>query len=147
MAAKLFVGGLSWDTTEDSLRAFFSQAGTVASAQIITDKFTGKSRGFGFVEMGSDEEAQKAIQELNGKPLDGRTIVVNEAKPLAPRENRGGYGGGGGGYRGGGGGGGGYRGGGGGYGGGGRRDDRGGRGGGHRGGRDSYGDDRGGRDW
>jgi len=153
MAAKLFVGGLSWDTTEDSLRNLFSQVGTVASAQIITDKFTGKSRGFGFVEMGSDEEAQKAIQELNGKPLDGRTIVVNEAKPLAPRENRGG--GGGGGYRGGGGGGGGYRGGGGGYGGGGgrggygggRRDDRGGRGGGHRGGRDSYGDDRGGRDW
>lgn len=151
MATKLFVGGLSWDTTEDSLRNLFAQVGTVASAQIITDKFTGKSRGFGFVEMGSDEEAQRAIQELNGKPLDGRTIVVNEAKPLAPRENRGGYGGGGG-YRGGGGGG--YRGGGGGYGGGGRggygggrRDDRGGRGGGHRGSRDSYGDDRGGRDW
>lgn len=155
MAAKLFVGGLSWDTTEESLRALFAQVGTVSSAQIITDKFTGKSRGFGFVEMGTDEEAQKAIQELNGKQLDGRAIVVNEAKPLAPRENRGGGGGGyrggggGGGYRGGGGGGYGGGGGRGGYGGGGggRRDDRGGRGGGHRGGRDDYGDNRGGRDW
>ena len=147
MAAKLFVGGLSWDTTEDSLRGLFSQVGTVATAQVITDKFTGKSRGFGFVEMSSDEEAQKAVAELNGKQLDGRTIVVNEAKPMAPRENRGGSGGG---YRGGGGSSGGYRGGGGGGrggyggGGGGRRDDRGGRGGGfdRRGG-----DDRGGRDW
>ena len=102
MAAKLFVGGLSWDTTEDSLRNFFSGVGTVASAAIITDKFTGKSRGFGFVEMSSDEEVQKAINELNGKTLDGRTIVVNEAKPMAPRENRGfGGGGGGGGGRGG----------------------------------------------
>ena len=112
MALKLFVGGLSWDTTDDSLRTFFATVGTVTSAKIITDKFSGKSRGFGFVEMGSDDEAKKAIAELNGKTLDGRAIVVNEAKPMAPRENRGFGGGGGGGYRGGGGGG---------------RDDRGGR--------------------
>ncbi len=138
MALKLFVGGLSWDTIEDSLRNHFAAAGTVTSAQVITDKFTGKSRGFGFVEMGSDEEAQKAIADLNGSQLDGRTIVVNEAKPMTPRENRGG---GGGGYRGGGGHGG-FGGGRGGY-GGGRRDDRGGRGGYDRRG----GDDRGGRDW
>ena len=123
MALKLFVGGLSWDTTDDSLRAFFATLGTVTSAKIITDKFSGKSRGFGFVEMGTDEEAKKAIAELNGKTLDGRAIVVNEAKPMAPRENRG-FGGGGGGYRGGGGGG---------------RDFH---GGGGRGG-----DDRGGRNW
>lgn len=105
MAVKLFVGGLSWDTTEDSLRAFFAGVGTVTSATIISDKFTGKSRGFGFVEMSTDDEAKKAIAQLNGKQLDGRTIVVNEAKPLAPRENRGGFGGGrdrrGGGFRGG----------------------------------------------
>ncbi len=142
MAAKLFVGGLSWDTTEDTLKNHFAQVGPVASAQVITDKFTGKSRGFGFVEMSNPDDAQKAIQDLNGTQLDGRSIVVNEAKPMAPRENRGG---GGGGYRGGGGFGG-NRGGGGGRGGfgGGRRDDRGGRGGyDRRGG----GDDRGGRDW
>jgi len=100
MAAKLFVGGLSWDTTEDTLRNHFAQVGPVASAQVITDKFTGKSRGFGFVEMTSPDDAQKAIADLNGSQLDGRSIVVNEAKPMAPRENRGG----GGGYRGGGGG-------------------------------------------
>lgn len=144
MAAKLFVGGLSWDTTEDTLRNHFAQIGPVASAQVITDKFTGKSRGFGFVEMSNPDDAQKAIQDLNGTQLDGRAIVVNEAKPMAPRENRGG--GGGGGYRGGGGGFGGNRGGGHGGFGGGRRDDRGGRGGFDR--RDSRGgDDRGGRDW
>ena len=140
MALKLFVGGLSWDTTEEGLRNFFSQVGTVTSAQVITDKFTGKSRGFGFVEMGSDEEAQRAVQECNGKQLDGRTIVVNEAKPMTPRENRGGGGGGfrSGGFSGG------RSGGRGGF-GGGRRDDRGGRGGFNR--RDNYSDDRGGRDW
>lgn len=144
MAAKLFVGGLSWDTTEDTLKNHFAQVGQVVSAQVITDKFTGKSRGFGFVEMSNPDEAQKAIQDLNGTQLDGRSIVVNEAKPMAPRENRGG--GGGGGYRGGGGFGGNRGGGGGGRGGfgGGRRDDRGGRGNyDRRGG----GDDRGGRDW
>jgi RNA recognition motif-containing protein len=123
MAVKLFVGGLSWDTTDDSLRTFFATIGTVTSAKIITDKFSGKSRGFGFVEMSTDDEAKKAIAELNGKTLDARAVVVNEAKPMAPRENRG-FGGGGGGYRGGGGGG---------------RDFR---GGGSRGG-----DDRGGRNW
>lgn len=87
MAKKLFVGGLSWDTTDASLKDFFSQIGQVSSASVITDKFTGKSRGFGFVEMDSDDEADKAIQELNGKSLDGRTIVVNEAKPQERREN------------------------------------------------------------
>ena len=141
MAAKLFVGSLSWDTTDNSLKDFFAQAGTVTSASVIMDKYTGKSRGFGFVEMSSDEEAKKAIETLNGQTLDGRSIVVNEAKPMAPRDNSfgGGRPGGGGGFRGGGGG---YR-------GGGRRDDRRG-GGGHRGGdRGGYGggDDRGGRNW
>ena len=101
MALKLFVGGLSWDTTDDSLKNFFATVGTVTSAKVITDKFTGKSRGFGFVEMASADEAKKAIAELSGKELDGRAIVVNEARPMAPRENRG-FGGGGGGYRGGG---------------------------------------------
>lgn len=137
MASKLFVGSLSWDTTNDSLRDFFSKAGTVVSATVLTDKFTGKSRGFGFVEMSSDEEAQKAVAELNGQELDGRPIVVNEARPMTPRDNRGG---GGGGYRSGGGGGG-YRGG-----GGGDRRGGGGGGGGRRG-FDRGGDDRGGRDW
>lgn len=152
MGTRLFVGGLSWDTTEDSLRNFFSSAGTVSSAQVIIDKFSGKSKGFGFVEMGSADDAQKAIDTLNGQQLDGRAIVVNEARPQAPRENRGGGGGyggnrgGGGGYGGnrGGGGGGGYGGGGGGR--GGFGGGRGGRGGGRGGGRDDYGD-RGGRDW
>lgn len=115
MAVKLFVGGLSWDTTDDSLKNFFATVGTVTSAKVITDKFSGKSRGFGFVEMSTDDEAKKAIADLNGKTLDARAIVVNEAKPMAPRENRG-FGGGGG-YRGGGGGGRDFRG----------RDDRGGR--------------------
>lgn len=134
MASKLFVGSLSWDTTDDSLRNFFAQAGTVVSATVLKDKFTGRSRGFGFVEMASDEDAQKAIADLNGKELDGRPIVVNEARPMVARENRGG----GGGYQGGGG----YRGGGGGH-----------QGGGHgsrgprRSGRDYPSDDRGGRDW
>lgn len=99
MATKLFVGGLSWDTTEDSLRNFFAASGTVVSATVITDKYTGKSKGFGFVEMGSEEEAQKAMQTLNGQQLDGRAVAVNEAKPMQPREDRGprAFGGGGGG--------------------------------------------------
>lgn len=88
MATKLFVGGLSWDTTDDKLRDFFSQCGSVVSANVITDKFTGKSKGFGFVEMSSDSEAAEATQKLNGQNLDGRKIVVNEARPMAPRENR-----------------------------------------------------------
>ena len=96
MATKLFVGGISWDTTEDSLKTFFSQFGTVVSASIITDKYTGRSKGFGFVEMSSEEEAKAAMEKGNGQPLDGRNIAVNEAKPQVPRENNfsGGFGGG-----------------------------------------------------
>jgi RNA recognition motif-containing protein len=94
MATRLFVGSLAWATTDDSLSAFFSQVGTVSSAKVITDRATGRSKGFGFVEMGSDEDAQKAVAELNGRDLDGRAIVVNEARPMEPRENRGGFGGG-----------------------------------------------------
>ena len=86
MAQKLFVGGLSWDTTDASLSQFFSQAGTVVSASVITDKYTGKSRGFGFVEMSSDEETEKAKQ-LNGQSLDGRAIAVNEARPRERQDN------------------------------------------------------------
>ncbi len=82
---KLFIGSLSWDTTDDSLRNFFAQVGTVASARVITDRQTGRSRGFGFVEYENDEEAKRAMDELNGKELDGRAIVVNEARPQAPR--------------------------------------------------------------
>lgn len=87
MAIKLFVGGISWDTTEDSLKNFFGQYGTVVSATIISDKYTGRSKGFGFVEMSSDEEAKKAMEQGNGQPLDGRTIAVSEARPQVPREN------------------------------------------------------------
>jgi RNA recognition motif-containing protein len=144
MATKLFVGSLSWDTTDATLKDFFAQAGTVTSASVIMDKFSGRSRGFGFVEMSSEEEAAKAVETLNGQTLDGRAIVVNEAKPMAPRDNSfGGGRGGGGGFRGGrGGGGGGFRG------GGGRDDRRGGGGGGRdRGGYGGGGDDRGGRNW
>jgi RNA recognition motif-containing protein len=81
MAIKLFVGSLAWATTDDSLKEFFASAGTVVSANVITDRESGRSRGFGFVEMSSDEEAKKAIEELNGKDLDGRPITVNEARP------------------------------------------------------------------
>jgi len=84
MAAKLFVGGLAWATTDDSLKAFFSTVGTVVSASVIKDKYTGKSKGYGFVEFATEEEAQKAKAELNGKELDGRAINVDEARP--PRE-------------------------------------------------------------
>lgn len=87
MAKKLFVGGLSWDTTDATLRDFFSQMGTVTSASVIMDKFTGRSRGFGFVEMSDDKEAQEAIDKLNGQSLDGRTVAVNEARPQERREN------------------------------------------------------------
>ena len=93
METRLYVGGLSFDTTEDQLRAYFAQAGTVNSAQIITDRDTHRSKGFGFVEMGSKAEMDKAIQMFNGKELDGRTLTVNQA---TPREVRGGGGGGGG---------------------------------------------------
>lgn len=96
MATKLFIGSLAWATTDDSLSALFSQVGTVVSARVITDRATGRSKGFGFVEMSTEEEAQKAVAELNGKDLDGRTIVVNEARPMEPRDNNrsGGFGGG-----------------------------------------------------
>ncbi len=88
MATRLFVGGLSWDTTNDKLRDFFSQAGSVTSATVIIDKFSGKSKGFGFVEMASDAEAEAAIQKLNGQGLDGRTVAVNVARPLEERSPR-----------------------------------------------------------
>lgn len=101
MAKKLYVGGLSFDTTDESLRTFFEQAGKVESASVVVDRFSGRSRGFGFVEMATSAEARKAIGELTGKTLDGRTITVDEARP--PQE-RGGGGGGGGGRRPGGGG-------------------------------------------
>lgn len=89
MAKKLYIGGLSYSTSEDALRDAFAQAGNVASASIIMDKMSGRSRGFGFIEMSTDEEAQSAISMWNGKELDGRTLTVNEARPLAPRGDRG----------------------------------------------------------
>ena len=82
MSNKLYVGSLSYDTTEDALKNFFSEAGTVASATIITDKISGRSKGFGFVEMSSEEEAKKAVEMFNGKEMDGRTIIVDEARPM-----------------------------------------------------------------
>lgn len=91
MAKKLYVGGLSYDTTEDGLREAFSQAGTVSSVSIINDRMSGRSRGFGFVEMEKDEDAEAAINLWNGKDLDGRTLIVNEARPQAPR-SQGGFG-------------------------------------------------------
>lgn len=88
MNKKLYVGSLSYETTEDSLKNAFAQAGTVESATIITDKASGRSKGFGFVEMSTEEEAQKAIEMFNGKELDGRTITVNEARPMRERPPR-----------------------------------------------------------
>ena len=111
---KLYVGNLSFNTTNQDLNDLFGTVGTVQSSNIIEDRETGRSRGFGFVEMSSPQEGQAAIAEFNGKEIDGRTLKVNEAKPQADRN-----GGGGGGRRGGGGGGGGYGGNRGGYGGGG----------------------------
>lgn len=93
MANKLFIGGISYSTTEDSLKSAFSQAGTVTSATIIMDKMSGRSKGFGFVEMSSDEEAQKAIEMWNGKELDGRTIKVDVARPMKKRFDGNGQGG------------------------------------------------------
>ncbi len=112
MGKKLYVGGLPYSTTQDALNELFSEAGTVDSAMIITDKMTGRSKGFGFVEMASDEEAEKAIDMFNGKDFEGRSLTVNEARPMEQRAPRreGGFGGGRGGDRGGRGGfGGGYR--------------------------------------
>lgn len=102
MGSKIYVGGLPYSTTEQELSDLFAAHGAVQSARIITDKFTGKSRGFGFVEMATDEEAQKAIAALNATQLGGRTLTVNEARPQEPRSGgggRGGFGGGGGGQR------------------------------------------------
>ena len=102
MSAKLFVGNLSYQATEEDLRELFQQAGTVQSVRIVTDQFTGRPRGFGFVEMASDEDAGKAIASMNGTAFMDRTITVNEAKPKTERSgsgggrgDRGGYGGGG----------------------------------------------------
>jgi cold-inducible RNA-binding protein len=135
VAKKLFVGNLPYSTTNEDLAQFFAQYGEVLSAAVIMDRATGRSKGFGFVEMGDDAQAQTAINAMNGQQFDGRALTVNEAKPMEARPPRsgggGGYGGGGGGRSGGGGGyGGGGGGGGGGYGGGG--------GGGYGGGRSSY---------
>lgn len=88
MAKKLYVGGLSYGTSEATLKSTFEAAGTVESAVIIMDKMTNRSKGFGFVEMSTDEEAQKAIEMFNGKELEGRNLTVNEARPLEPRAPR-----------------------------------------------------------
>ena len=98
MATRLFVGNLSFNTTEGDILDLFKQAGNVTTCNLIVDKFTNKSRGFGFVEMSSQEEATKAIADINGKELDGRALTVNEAKPREERP-RGDFGGGGGGGR------------------------------------------------
>ena len=150
MGNKLYVGNLSYNVRDDDLQQAFAQYGTVSSAKVMMDRDTGRSKGFGFVEMGSDPEAQAAINGMNGQALDGRAIVVNEARP---REERpGGFGGSRGGYGGGGSGGGGYGGGGrsggggGGYGGGGSGGGGyGGGGGGRSGGGGGYGGGGGGR--
>ena len=90
MTKKLFVGGLSYETTEATLRDAFSRAGTVESATVITDKMSGRSKGFGFVEMSSEEEAQKGIEMFNGKEVDGKNVTVNEARPMEARPRDGG---------------------------------------------------------
>ncbi len=155
MGNKLYVGNLAYSVRDDSLQESFSQFGTVTSAKVMMDRETGRSKGFGFVEMSSDPEAQAAINGMNGQPLEGRPLVVNEARPReerpggfsgAPRSpyggggrsGGGGFGGGGGGYGGGGGGGGRWGGGGYGGGGGGRSGGGGGYGGGGGGGRGGY---------
>jgi len=98
MGSKIYVGGLPYSATEQELSDLFAAHGTVQSARIITDKFTGKSRGFGFVEMSTDDEAKAAITALNATQMGGRTLTVNEARPQEPRSGggRGGMGGGGG---------------------------------------------------
>jgi len=98
MGVKLYVGNLPYSVTEERLQQHFAQHGSVVSARIITDKFSGRSKGFGFVEMSSDQEAEKTIAMLNGTDFEGRNMVVSEARPQAPREPRlggsGGFGGG-----------------------------------------------------
>ena len=143
MGNKLYVGNLPYSFRDDDLQQAFAAHGTVSSAKVMMERDTGRSKGFGFVEMGSDAEAQTAINAMNGQQFGGRGLVVNEARPMEPRPPRtgggGGYGGGGGGYGGGAGGGG--RSGGGGYGGGaggGGSRSGGGGGGGYGGGRSSY---------
>ncbi len=89
MAKKLYVGNLSYDTSEEELKNVFAEAGAVESATIIKDKFSGRSRGFGFVEMSNDEEAEKAIEMFNKKDIDGRNLVVNEARPMTERPPQG----------------------------------------------------------
>ena len=104
MGKKLYVGNLPFSATEQGLTESFSQCGKVESAKIITDRDTGRSKGFGFIEMSTDEEAQAAIAKFNGADFEGRAMTVNEARPMVPRDNRGGGGGGGrGGFGGGGG--------------------------------------------
>ena len=102
MGTKLYVGNLSFNTTENELQELFSQAGTVQEVTLMQDKFTGKSRGFAFVTMSSEEDAQNAISKFNGQTIEGRPLTVNEARPREPRPPGGGggrgYGGGGGGY-------------------------------------------------
>jgi hypothetical protein len=142
MGNKLYVGNLSYNVRDEDLQQAFAQYGTVSSAKVMMDRDTGRSKGFGFVEMGSDPEAQAAINGMNGQALDGRAIVVNEARP---REERPGGFGGGGGSRGGFGGGGGTGGGGGGFGGGGGGRSGGGGGYGGSGGGGGYGGGGGGR--
>ncbi len=93
MAKKLYVGNLSYDTTSDGLRLAFEAVGQVATADVISDRYSGRSRGFGFVEMDSDEDANKAVEQLNGTSLDGRTITVAEARPRENRSDRGDRGG------------------------------------------------------
>src|SRR6266567_2401369 len=108
MGTKLYIGNLSFNTTENELQELFSQAGAVQEVTLMQDKFTGKSRGFAFVTMGSEQDAQNAISKLNGQTVEGRPLTVNEARPREARPPGGGgrgYGGGGGGYGGGGGGG------------------------------------------
>lgn len=95
MAKKLYVGGLPYSTSEVALKELFSQAGAVESAVIIMDKMSGRSKGFGFVEMATEEDAKKAIETFNGKEFEGRTLAVDEARPLEPRAPRKNFGGGG----------------------------------------------------
>ncbi len=96
MAKRLYVGSLSYDTNDARLKEIFSEAGAVASANVIIDKMSGRSKGFGFVEMVNDDDADKAVEMFNGKDIDGRKIIVNEARPMTdrpPRRDGGGFGG------------------------------------------------------